>query len=65
MKTILCNVRGLTNSPKIFALKRMINIHKPHLVLIDEPWMSQTNLPCGWLDNINMKIFFNKHKREP
>jgi ribonuclease HI len=57
MKCIAWNARGLANSPTRLALKKIINDHKPDIILLAEPWMDFSNLPSRWLANLNLKLF--------
>lgn len=57
MKSFFWNARGLANASSRLVLKRLVNIHKPDILLIAEPWMNIDNLPKRWLKNLDLKLF--------
>lgn len=57
MKVLYWNIRGVANSPSRLALKRLILVNKPDLVLIAEPWMDANKFPTLWLNRLGLKIF--------
>lgn len=57
MKCLFWNIRGLANSPTRLALKRLIVLHKPDIILIAEPWIPFNCFPFYWLNRLNLKLF--------
>jgi ABC-type nitrate/sulfonate/bicarbonate transport system ATPase subunit len=57
MKCMYWNLRGLANSPTRLALKRLILLHKPDIILISEPWINMDDLPRRWLHSLHLKAF--------
>lgn len=57
MKCLFWNVKGIANHPSRLALKRLIILHKPHIVIISEPWMCFNTFPNRWHSNLNLKLF--------
>lgn len=57
MKCLFWNIRGLANSPTRLALKRLIVLHKPDIILLAEPWIPFNCFPFYWLNRLNLKLF--------
>jgi hypothetical protein len=57
MKTLYWKIRGLANPPSRLALKRLIIVNKPDIVLISEPWMDIDKFPTLSLSRLGLKIF--------
>lgn len=57
MKCLYWNIRGLANSPSRLALKNLITAHKPHIVIISEPWLLFEHFPRHWFHRLRFKLF--------
>jgi len=57
MKCLFWNIRGLANLPTRLALKNLILTHKPHILLIAEPWVLFEQFPRNWFHRLNFKLF--------
>lgn len=57
MLALYWNIRGIANTPSRLALKRLINLHKPDLIFIAEPWMHYCHFPPNWLHKLRFKFF--------
>jgi len=57
MKCLYWNVRGLATSPSRLALKNLISLHKPHFLIISEPWLLFEHFPRNWFYRLNFKLF--------
>jgi hypothetical protein len=51
------NIRGLANSPSRLALQNLILQHKPHIILISEPWLLFEKFPRFWFHRLHFKLF--------
>jgi exonuclease III len=57
MKCLFWNIRGIANTSSKLALGRFLNVEKPDIVLIAEPWMRFQNFPSRWLHRLGYKLF--------
>jgi hypothetical protein len=57
MKCLFWNLRGIANTSSKLALRRFLNIEKPDLVLIAEPWVLFNSLYNRWLLRLGYKLF--------
>jgi hypothetical protein len=57
MKCLFWNLRGIVNTSSKLALRRLLNIKNPDLVLIAAPWVVFNNLINRWLLRLGYKLF--------
>jgi hypothetical protein len=62
MKCIYWNIRGLANSPSRLALQNLILQHKPHIIIISEPWLLFEHFPRHWFTRLHFKLFALNHR---
>jgi exonuclease III len=57
MKCLYWNIRGITNTSSRLALRRLIIVEKPDLVLVAEPWVCFHSFHDRWLHRLGYKLF--------
>jgi hypothetical protein len=57
MKCLFWNIRGIANTPSKLALRKLVNVHNPNIVVITEPWMDFSDFPTRWLQRLGLKLF--------
>jgi hypothetical protein len=57
MKCLFWNIRGIANTPSKLALRRLVNVHNPDIVILAEPWMEFSTFPRRWLQRLGLKLF--------
>jgi len=67
MKCLYWNIRGLANSPSRLALQNLLSKHKPHIIIIFEPWLLFEHFPRNWFHKLHFKLFAlnNRNSLDP
>lgn len=67
MKLLYWNIRGLGNAESRLVLKKLCNHHKPHLVLIAEPWVEFSSISPSFWKSLGLKpfLFNDRNNRIP